>query len=117
MQRFVAVAIAAGCILLPACVVEGNEGAEPGPRVEADEFPHESFDAPFPGFNAGAPARELPRAGERPARTDEVELLAAIVGARISEPERVTTVLDELRLESTSRPATSGGWTSRSGPR
>jgi hypothetical protein len=99
MQRFVAVAIAAGCILLRACVVEG---AEPGLRVEADEFPHASFDAPFPGFNAGAPVRELPRAGERPARTDEVELLAAIVGARISEPERVTRVLNELRLESTS---------------
>jgi hypothetical protein len=32
---------------------------------------------------------------------DEVELLAAIVGALISEPERVTRVLNELRLEST----------------
>ena len=33
--------------------------------------------------------------------TDEDELLAAIVGARISEPDRVTGVLNELRVEST----------------
>ena len=98
MQRFVAFAIAAGCTLLPArCAVV--EGAVPA-RVETDGFPHESSDAPFPELNAAAP-RELPRAGERPARTDEDVLLAAIVGARISEPERVTRVLNALRLEST----------------
>ena len=34
--------------------------------------------------------------------TDEDELLAAIVGARISEPDRVAGVLNELRVESTS---------------
>ena len=34
-------------------------------------------------------------------RLDEGELLATIVSARISEPERVTRVLNELKLEST----------------
>ena len=33
--------------------------------------------------------------------TDEDELLAAIVSARISEPDRVAGVLSELRVEST----------------
>ena len=100
MQRFVAVAIAAGCTLLPACAVEG---AAPGHEVEADGFPHERSDITFPELKAyAAPPHHLPRAGERPARTDEAALLAgAIVGARISEPERVTRVLNELRLEST----------------
>jgi hypothetical protein len=98
MQRFIAVAISAGFSqLLPACVVEG---AEPG-RVEAlDGFSHENSDTTFPELSAAVP-RDFPRAGERPARTDDVELLATIVGARISEPERVTRVLNELRLEST----------------
>jgi hypothetical protein len=99
MQRFVAVAIAAGCTLLPACTVEG---AVPGHEVEADGFPHERSDITFSQLNA-APPHHLPRGapGERPARTDEAALLAAIVGARISEPERVTRVLNELRVEST----------------
>jgi hypothetical protein len=100
MRRFIAVAIAAGCTqLLPACVAEG---AEPG-RIEADGFPHESsdtLDTTFPELNAAA-LQDLPRPGERPVRTDEVELLATIKSARISEPERVTRVLNELRLEST----------------
>ena len=98
MQRFIAVAISAGVSqLLPACVVEG---AEPG-RVEAlDGFSHENSDTTFPELSAAVP-RDFPRAGERPARTDDVELLATIVGARISEPERVTRVLNELRVEST----------------
>ena len=98
MQRFIAAAIAAGCLLLLACVVEG---AASGPCTEADGFPHESPDTPFPELNAAAAPRDLPRAGEGPARTGEDELLAAIVGARISEPERVTGVLNALRLEST----------------
>ena len=99
MQRFIAVAIAAGCSLLPACVAEG---AEPGRVHEADlGFPHERSDTTFPELSAAA-LRDLPRAGERPARLDDhVELLATIVSARISEPERVTRVLNELRLEST----------------
>ena len=105
MQRFVAVAMfAAVCTLLPACAVEG---AVPG-RVETDGFPHERSDTTFSELNAAAP-RHLPRvpgvqagpAGDRPARTDADALLAAIVGARISEPERVNKVLSELRLEST----------------
>ena len=45
-------------------------------------------------------ARDLPRAGQNP-RTDEDELLAAIVSARISEPDKVAGVLNELRVEST----------------
>jgi hypothetical protein len=98
MRRFIAVAIAAGCTLfMPACVAKG---AEPAGRVEADGFPHESSDTTFPELNAAA-LRDLPRPGESSARTDEVELLATIVSARISEPERVTRVLNELRLEST----------------
>ena len=99
MQRFIAVAISAGFSqLLPACVVEG--APEPG-RVEAlDGFSHENSDTTFPELSAAVP-RDFPRAGERPARTDDVELLATIVSARISEPERVTRVLNELRLEST----------------
>jgi hypothetical protein len=103
MQRCMfAVAIAAACsLLLPAMCVSREEGAEPcRPQVEANIFPHESSDTPFPELNTATP-RDLPRAGEQPARTDEVELLAAIVSARISEPERVTRVLHELRLEST----------------
>ena len=83
---------------MPACVAEG---AEPGRVHEADlGFPLDSFDAPFPELDAAAP-RDLPRAGERPTRTDEVGLLATIVSARISEPERVMGVLNALRLEST----------------
>ena len=34
-------------------------------------------------------------------QTEKDELLAAIVSARISEPDRVTGVLNELRVEST----------------
>ena len=103
MQRCMfAVAIAAACnLLLPAMCVAREEGAEPcRPQVEANIFPHESSDTAFPKLNTAAP-RDLPRAGEQPARTDEVELLAAIVSARITEPERVIRVLNELRLEST----------------
>ena len=100
MQRFIAAAIAAGCLLLLACVVEGAASG-PCTAYDADGFPHESPDTPFSELNAAAAPRDLPRVGERPARTDEDELLAAIVGARISEPERVTRVLNALRLEST----------------
>jgi hypothetical protein len=99
-----AVVIAAACsLLLPAMCVAREEGADQPCRpqvVEANIFPHESSDTPFPELNTATP-RDLPRAGEQPARTDEVELLAAIVSAHISEPDRVTRVLNELRLEST----------------
>jgi hypothetical protein len=39
------------------------------------------------------------------------------VGAHISEPERVSRVLNEPRIESTGHLGGSAGWTSRSGPR
>jgi hypothetical protein len=48
-------------------------------------------------------ARDLFRArgAEQNPQTDEDELLAAIVSARISEPDQVAGVLNELRVEST----------------
>ena len=97
MQRFIAcIAIAAGCILLPARVVEGAEAG----RIElADDSAHE-INTPFPELNT-APLHNLPGAGEKPALTDEDELLGAIVSARIFEPERVAGLLNELRVEST----------------
>jgi len=53
---------------------------------------------------AAAPGAETNNLGQADAtflHTDEDELLAAIVGARISEPDRVAGVLSELRVEST----------------
>jgi hypothetical protein len=47
-------------------------------------------------------APDLPQARGQTPGTEEGELLAAIASARISEPDRVAGVLDELRLESTS---------------
>ena len=47
-----------------------------------------------------AQATDPPRPGRSP-RIDENELLAAIVSAHISEPDRVAGVLNELRVEST----------------
>ncbi len=97
MQRFIAIAIAAGCIPLPAAHVV--EGAEAG-RVElADDSAHE-IDTPFPELDT-APVRNVPGAKESPKRTDEDELHGEIEGARISEPERVVGLLTELRDEST----------------
>ena len=54
---------------------------------------------------AAAPGTETNNMGHADAtslHTDEDELLAAIVSARIAEPDRVTGVLNELRVESTS---------------
>jgi hypothetical protein len=53
----------------------------------------------FRGSNLAAP--DLPRAGQNP-QTEKGELLAAIVSARISDPDRVAGVLNDLRVESTS---------------
>ena len=56
------------------------------------------------GAIASAPGAETNNLGQADAtflHTDEDELLAAIVSARISEPDRVTGVLNELRVEST----------------
>ena len=49
----------------------------------------------------GAETNNLGHADATSLHTDEDELLAAIVSARISEPDRVTGVLNELRVEST----------------
>ena len=46
-------------------------------------------------------ARDLSRGAAQNPQTDEDELLTAIVSARISEPDRVAGVLNELRVEST----------------
>ena len=56
------------------------------------------------GTIASAPTKETNNLGHADAtslHTDEDELLAAIVSARISEPDRVTGVLNELRVDST----------------
>ncbi len=56
------------------------------------------------GAIASAPGAETNNLGQADAtflHTDEDELLAAIVSARISDPDQVTGVLDELRVEST----------------
>ena len=58
------------------------------------------------GAIASAPGAETNNLGQADAtfqgsHTDEDELLDAIVSARISEPDRVTGVLNELRVEST----------------
>ena len=65
---------------------------------------------------AAAPGTETNNLGHADAtslHTDEDELLSAIVSARISEPDRVTGVLSELRVESSghlgARPAGPGG--------
>jgi hypothetical protein len=95
MHSFIAVAIVAWSILvLPA-------GASASAGVEAKNVPADAiFRVPK------LAAQDLPRA-EQNSQTDvetdrEDELLAAIMSARISEPERVTGVLNELRVESTS---------------
>ena len=49
----------------------------------------------------GAETNNLGHADAKFLHTDEDELLAAIVSARISEPDRVAGVLSELRVEST----------------
>ena len=46
-------------------------------------------------------APDVPRPGQMYHQTEKDELLAAIVSARISEPDRVAGVLNELRVEST----------------
>ena len=57
------------------------------------------------GAIASAPGAETNNLGQANnatfLHTDEDELLDAIVSARISEPDRVTAVLNELRVEST----------------
>ena len=52
------------------------------------------------GLHSQPMARPNMSPEETPIASAEHKLLAAIVGARISEPERVATALKELRLES-----------------
>ena len=94
MYSFIAVAIAAvsmQSILLSAA----NASAEVDP-VETNNL---RADATFRGSNVVA--ADLAQPGQNP-QTEKDELLAAIVSARISEPDLVTGVLEELRVESTS---------------
>jgi hypothetical protein len=90
MHSFIAVAIVARSILL-------WPGAEASAGVEANNM---LADAIFRGApNLAAP--DLPRAGQKPQTDREDAVLAAIVSARISDPDRVAGVLNELRVEST----------------
>ena len=90
MHSFITVAmiVASWSILL-------SSGVNASARVEIDNL---RIDATFRESNLAAP--DLPRAGQNP-QTEKDELLAAIVSARISEPDRVAGVLSELRVEST----------------
>jgi hypothetical protein len=98
MKRFIAVAIAARCIMTLPVVFS----AEVTGQVEADEAPH-NVDALFPQELKASASHDIPGARGNPAWTDEDagRLFATIVGARISEPERVAGLLHDLRVEST----------------
>ena len=92
MQSFIAVAIVARSILLSP-VTYASAGV-----VEANNL---RVDALFRGPNLAAPDPP-PRAAQNPQTDREDEhLLAAIVSARVSDPDRITGVLKELRVEST----------------
>jgi len=87
------------CILLS--VHPKGTGASAG-TIEANSVRH--ADATFREPNLAAPdlvPAQVAGQSQESLRIDEDELLAAIMSARISEPERVTRVLNELRLEST----------------
>jgi hypothetical protein len=89
MHNFICVAyVAVSIMLLP--------GANASAGIAATNL---LADATFRGPNLAAP--DLPQARTTSTKTDhEDELLAAIVSAHISEPDRVTGVLTELRVES-----------------
>ena len=94
MYSFIAVAIAAvsmQSILLYAANASAG-------RVDPVETNNLRADATFRGSNVVA--ADLAQPGQNP-QTEKDELLAAIVNARISEPDRVAGVLNELRVEST----------------
>jgi len=89
MHSFIAVAIIARSILLS----PGTDGVTASNNLRADTKVRE--------LNL-AMAQALPEDGVgQNSQTDLDELLAAIVSARISEPDRVAGVLNELRVEST----------------
>ncbi len=89
MHNFIAVAcVAVSIMLLP--------GANASAGVAANSL---LADATFRGPSLAAP--DLPQARTTSTKNED-ELLAAFVSAHISEPDRVTGVLNELRVESTS---------------
>jgi hypothetical protein len=86
--------------ILTSVHLEGT-GASAG-TTEANSVHH--ADATFREPNLAAPDLVLAQVAgqsQESLRIDEDELLAAIVSAHISEPDRVAGVLKELRLEST----------------
>jgi hypothetical protein len=93
MHSFIAVAIAALSTLSSSPV----DGANASTGVETNNL---RADATFRGSIILAAPDQLTRPGRNP-RTEQDELLAAIVSARISEPDRVAGVLNVLRVEST----------------
>jgi hypothetical protein len=105
--------------ILTSVHLEGT-GASAG-TTEANSVHH--ADATFREPNLAAPDLVLAQVAgqsQESLRIDEDELLAAIVSAHISEPDRVAGVLKELRLglqARVDRPQSSAGWTRRSGPR
>ena len=95
MHSVIAVAMVARSILFISTYLEmggASTGAEANKYLQTDSIFREPSVA----------ARDLSRrgAGQNP-QTNEDELLAAIVSARISEPDPVAAVLKELRVEST----------------
>ena len=102
MHSFKAVAIVVRSILLSCYPVIARQdiilpGANASAGVEANNL---FADSTFRGPDSAA-SQHLPRVGQNPQTDREDELLAAIVSAHISEPDRVAGVLSELRVEST----------------
>ena len=93
MHSFIAVAIIARSMAWDVLFLPGA-GAS-GAGVETN---HLRADATFRGSTLAA--SDLPRPRQNP-QTEKDELVAAILSARISEPDRVAGVLNELRVEST----------------
>jgi hypothetical protein len=94
MQSFIAVAIVARSILLLSSGAYASAGVVEGHNLLADA----TF-ATFRGPKFAAP--DLPGAEQEPQTDRKNELLDAIVSARISDPDRLAGVLNELRVEST----------------
>ena len=94
MRSFIAVAMVARSILLFTYLALGGASTVP---AEANNLP--STDSIFREPNVAA--RDVLTRAEQNSQIEKDELLAAIVSARISEPDRVAGVLNELRVEST----------------
>ena len=93
MHSFIALAIVALSILM------SPRGANASAGVEANNLFADATSMTFRGSNLAAPD-VLPRPRQNP-QAEKDELLTAIVSARISEPDRVAGVLNELRVQST----------------